>query len=64
MRLADAVAELGPAGLQVHRSWWVAADAIEAVSWRRGRGEARLKGGVIAPVSRTFGPALRERGWF
>ena len=64
MRFADAMAELaGVHGLQVHRSWWVAADAIEAVNWRRGGGEARLAGDVAAPVSRTYAPALRELGW-
>jgi hypothetical protein len=64
MRFADALALLDGAGLQVHRSWWVAADAIEGVSWRRGRGVLRLKGGGTAPVSRSFARALRERGWF
>jgi DNA-binding LytR/AlgR family response regulator len=41
----------------------VAADAIEAVRWRRGAGEARLVGGLGAPISRTHAPALREAGW-
>ena len=64
LRFADALAELTRAhGYQTHRSWWVAADAIEAVAWRRGQGEARLAGGVTAPVSRTYAPRLRDAGW-
>ncbi len=49
---------------QVHRSWWVAAEAVEAVRWRRGAGEASLAGGLVAPVSRTYAPLLKEAGWF
>lgn len=64
-RFGDALEELSPmAGYQTHRSWWVAADAIEAVRWRRGRGELRLAGGLTVPVSRTFTPALKREGWF
>jgi len=64
MRLADAVAELdGIEGLQVHRSWWVARDAI--VDARRGDGRATLtlKDGAQVPVSRTYAGELRDRGW-
>jgi hypothetical protein len=65
LRFADAMAELARAhGWRVHRSWWVAADAIEGVRWRRGRGEALLVGGVTVPVSRTHGHVLKEAGWF
>ncbi|HZZ33066.1 MAG TPA: LytTR family DNA-binding domain-containing protein, partial [Phenylobacterium sp.] len=64
-RFADALAELdGAAGFQVHRSWWAAADAIEGVRWRRGRGELRLTGGLTAPVSRTYAARLKAAGWF
>ena len=65
LRFADALAELaGVAGFQVHRSWWAAADAIEGVRWRRGRGELRLAGGLVAPVSRTYAGKLKAAGWF
>lgn len=65
MRFADAVAELAHAhGYQVHRSWWVAAEAIEGVKWRRGGGDARLAGNVVAPVSRSHTADLRSAGWF
>lgn len=64
-RFADALAELAEArGFQTHRSWWVAADAIEAVRWGRGRGELKLTCGLTVPVSRSNAPALKEAGWF
>ncbi|PIB90523.1 histidine kinase [Caulobacter sp. FWC2] len=65
LRFADALAELERAhGWRVHRSWWVAAEAVEAVRWRRGAGEVRLAGGLEAPVSRTYAPILKDAGWF
>jgi hypothetical protein len=65
LRFADALDELaGVAGFQTHRSWWAAAGAIEGVRWRRGRGELRLAGGLIAPVSRTYAARLKTAGWF
>lgn len=64
MRFADALAELARAhGYQVHRSWWIAADAIETVRWHRGGGVARLSGAIEAPISRTYRAMLREAGW-
>ncbi len=64
LRFTDALAELAAAhGFRTHRSWWVAADAIEMVRWRRGAGEARLVGGIAAPVSRAHAPTLKEAGW-
>ena len=65
LRFADALDELaGAHGWRVHRSWWVAADAVEAVRWRRGGGEISVIGGLTAPVSRTYVPVLKEAGWF
>ncbi len=65
LRFADALDDLALAhGWRVHRSWWVAADAVEAVRWRKGAGEVQLAGGLTAPVSRTYAPVLREAGWF
>jgi DNA-binding LytR/AlgR family response regulator len=64
-RMSDAMNELAAAhGFRVHRSWWVAADAVEAVQWRKGVGEVRLVGGLVTPVSRSYGPALKAAGWF
>ncbi|WP_293904215.1 LytTR family DNA-binding domain-containing protein [Phenylobacterium sp.] len=64
-RFGDALAELAAApGFQTHRSWWVAADAIDEVRWRRGRGEARLKCGLTVPISRSNAAPLKAAGWF
>jgi len=65
MRLSDAIKELeGVEGAQVHRSWWVARDAVQHAVRRRGRAVLTLKDGVQAPVSRTYAPALRRAHWF
>jgi DNA-binding LytR/AlgR family response regulator len=64
MRFSEALEELARAhGYRLHRSWWASADAIEAVRWKRGTGEARLSGGIMAPVSRSCADALKEAGW-
>lgn len=64
MRFAEAVDELAQAyGYRLHRSWWAAADSIEAVRWNRGTGQARLAGGILAPVSRSYATALKQAGW-
>jgi DNA-binding LytR/AlgR family response regulator len=64
LRLADAVAELeGIEGMQVHRSWWVARDAITGAKRGDGRATLTLKDGAQVPVSRTFAAQLREKGW-
>jgi hypothetical protein len=64
MRMRDAVAELdGIEGMQVHRSWWVAREAVrESVSTGRGA-KLLLEGGLEAPVARSSIPALRAAGW-
>lgn len=65
LRFSDALLELERlAGYQTHRSWWVSAGAIEAVRWRRGRGELRLASGLTVPVSRTYTATLKREGWF
>jgi len=64
MRFSEALEALARAhGYRLHRSWWACADAIEGLRWRRGTGEARLAGGLVAPVSRSCAAALREAGW-
>lgn len=64
MRFSEALEALARAhGYRLHRSWWASADAIETVRWRRGTGEARLAGGIVAPVSRTCAAALKQAGW-
>ena len=64
-RFGDALAELSAApGFQTHRSWWVAAEAIDEVTWLRGRGEAKLKCGLVVPISRSNAGPLKAAGWF
>jgi hypothetical protein len=64
MRLSDALDELeGIEGAQVHRSWWVARDAITEAVRGDGRATLTLKDGAEVPVSRTYARLLRERGW-
>lgn len=65
MRLSDAIAELdGVEGAQTHRSWWVAKEAVQDAERGDGRAVLKLRGGIEAPVSRTYAKALREAGWF
>jgi DNA-binding LytR/AlgR family response regulator len=55
MRFAEAVEELERAhGYRLHRSWWAAAEAIEAVQWNRGQRRGPPGGGISAPVSRSY----------
>ena len=63
MRLADAIAEAGQDhGLQVHRGWWVAIDAV-ARSRREGRGLVLvLANGLEVPVSRANVARVRAAG--
>ncbi|MEZ5696356.1 MAG: LytTR family DNA-binding domain-containing protein [Sphingomonadaceae bacterium] len=65
LRMRDAVAELdGIEGMQVHRSWWVARDAVEDVK-RDGRNlRLVLAGGLEAPVARARMQDLKASGWF
>jgi hypothetical protein len=64
LRLADAIAELdGIEGAQVHRSWWVAREAITDAQKGDGRATLTLKDGAEVPVSRTYAGQLREKRW-
>ena len=61
-RFSDAVRELGEAGVQTHRSWWVAKGAVERAERQGDRHVLVLAGGLRAPVSRTFSLAVRQAG--
>jgi DNA-binding LytR/AlgR family response regulator len=64
LRFSDALAELqGIEGAQVHRSWWVARDAVSSSRRVDGRLVLVLRNGTETPVSRTFTRALKEDGW-
>lgn len=64
MRLRDAVAMLpDDAGVQVHRSWWVAKDAVSSVA-RDGRSAVlTLSNGTEVPVARDRLAAVKAAGW-
>jgi len=64
LRLRDAMAELGPArGRQVHRSWWVAEDAVSGAEKAAGRALLVLRNGLKVPVSKSFRDKVKEAGW-
>ncbi len=59
MRFADAIAELGSLGMQVHRSYWVAHRHITGILRRDERTLVRLTGRYEVPVSRTHLATVR-----
>jgi hypothetical protein len=60
MRLSDAIRETAPvAGLQVHRSHWVALDAVRRSSRQAGKPVLELENGTVVPVSRTYLDAVK-----
>jgi hypothetical protein len=62
MRLSDAIAAIEPdLGLQVHRSWWVAHDAICEIIRSEQRTQLKLRNGLLVPVGRTYTAAVRSR---
>lgn len=64
MRMGDAMTELaGIEGKRVHRSWWVARDAVVDTPSDKGRTLLRLDGGLEVPVSRSSRPELARDGW-
>lgn len=64
MRMRDAIERLGPAdGLRVHRSWWVARDAVASIR-REGRTAVlTLTTGHDVTAARDMMPHLRAAGW-
>ncbi|MGB0833396.1 MAG: LytTR family DNA-binding domain-containing protein [Psychrobium sp.] len=61
MRFKDALALLKDCdGLQTHRSWWVATDAIVGVEKEGRKTLLRLSNDVLAPVSRTYQPQVNQ----
>jgi hypothetical protein len=62
-RMEEAARELGGIGLRVHRSWWVAADAVEATERDGQRTHLRLTDDRRVPVGRSFRHDLKAAGW-
>lgn len=50
-------------GQRVHRSYWVADAAVDAVERSGASVTLRLRGGLTVPVSKRLLPALRQQGW-
>lgn len=64
MRLRDAIAEMdGASGQQVHRSWWVANDAIVSVEADGRNRTITLRNGHLAPVARESVARLERSGF-
>jgi hypothetical protein len=63
MRLADAIAETsGVDGLQIHRSHWVAKNAVQGAVRKEGRLFLRMRDGTLLPISRSCLLAVRRAG--
>jgi len=63
MRLSDAIGEARPTlGLQIHRSHWVALDAVARTLRVDGRLVVELRDGRRLPVSRSYAEAVRRAG--
>jgi len=60
-RLADAIEQVPPeAGLQVHRSYWVARSALAALNRKRDGWRLRLRDGTEIPVARNRQAKVRD----
>ncbi len=59
MRFSDAVREMdGVDGFYIHRSHWVAKEAVQSMSRGNGRYFVTLNDGTVLPVGRTYKPNL------
>ena len=62
MRFKDALNQLEDVdGLQTHRSWWVACNAIESMKKENRKILLVLSNGNEVPVSRTFADSVKKR---
>jgi hypothetical protein len=65
MRMKDALIELeNYHGMQVHRSYWVALDAVTKVQKENRKTILVMKNGIKIPVSRKFSPSIKAAGLF
>ncbi|MBL4660052.1 MAG: LytTR family transcriptional regulator DNA-binding domain-containing protein [Alcanivoracaceae bacterium] len=63
LRMKDALVELKDyKGLQVHRSWWVAIDAVMDVKKQTRKATLIMKNNIEVPVSQKYLPMLKEAG--
>jgi hypothetical protein len=64
MRLSDAMSELSGRGIQVHRSHWIAPDAVARHRRNKGRDVLEMSDGTDIPVSRSFRETAQKAGLF
>lgn len=62
-RMEDAARELNGTGRRVHRSWWVAQDAVAGTEREGQRTFLRLTDDRRVPVGRSFKAELKDAGW-
>ena len=60
-RLSDAIREMGDKGVQIHRSHWVAYDAITDIKTNGGIYSVVLHSGLEFPVSRAYRYLLKSQ---
>ena len=61
MRFAEAIAELGGAGIQVHRSYWVALHHMRGLTKRDRKLMLRLSGDHLVPISARHRVAVQTK---
>lgn len=65
MRMKDALVELkNYNGLQVHRSWWIATDAVVDVKKEARKAKLKMKNNMTVPVSQKYLPSIKAAGLF
>lgn len=64
MRLSDAISEVSGRGIQVHRSHWIALDAVTRHRRDKGRDVLEMSDGAGVPVSRSFRDVAQKAGLF
>ena len=63
MRFKDAIQSLAPyPGLQTHRSWWVATDAVVSVNKQQRKLQLVIQNELIVPVSKTYQDKVKQAG--
>lgn len=62
-RMTDAARELDALGARVHRSWWVADEAVAGIERRGQRLFVRLVDDRCIPIGRSHRARLIKRGW-
>ncbi len=63
-RMSDATRDLAQTdGMQVHKSWWVSAAAVDEIRQENRKRIIRTKDGTEIPVGRSFEGDLRDAGW-